>query len=85
MSYDGPVNAFPGDHELPISLYGYTPNRGFNIFAAVVWGLVLVAHVWWLIKKRTRGIQAMIVIGSVSPWVWIWEEGLGEKAFWRRK
>jgi hypothetical protein len=44
-----------------------------------VWGLVIVAHVWWLIKKRTRGIQAMIVIGSVSAWVLRWKKGSRRK------
>lgn len=62
------------------SHYNYIPNRGFNIFAAIVWALVFLAHLYWLIarqrrvaetgfvaKGRTRSIQSLFLLGSVSP------------------
>ena len=67
MSYTGPINPFPNAKHLPVSLYGYVPNQGFNIFAAIAWGLVLAAHFWWLYKKGPRGAQSLVVFGCVSP------------------
>ncbi|KAI9633115.1 uncharacterized protein MKK02DRAFT_29904 [Dioszegia hungarica] len=65
MSYTGPINPFPNAKHLPVSLYGYVPNQGFNVFAAVAWGLVLAAHCWWLYKKGPRGAQSLVVFGCI--------------------
>lgn len=76
-----PVTTWRGNGAYaPYTLYNYIPNRGFNIFAAIVWGIVMLVHLAWIFvrgtraahadtgfvtKERTKSIQALFFLGSV--------------------
>ena len=65
--YRMPVLANPGPDEFRYILYNYVPNLGFNAFAATAYGLVMLAHAFWFVKhRRTRWIQAHMVVFCVS-------------------
>ena len=68
--YTGPINPNPdlASFNNYINLYNYTPDLGFNVFAAIVWAATTGAHCYWFVKHReTRVVQGLIAFGAVSP------------------
>lgn len=66
MVYTGPFLSNPGSDESYIVYYNYIPSLAFNVIAAVLWGLLLLAHTYWLTRSRTtRIIQSLLVTGAL--------------------
>jgi hypothetical protein len=63
-----------GDNELNairresrISLFGYTPSLALGAIALALYGLALIAHMWWIKRKGTRTFQILFAFSCVRP------------------
>lgn len=57
-------NPNPGPGEITVNIYGYVPSLSLNLTACVVFGLLLVVHLFYAVKwKQTRAFQILLVVG----------------------
>jgi hypothetical protein len=62
--YTGPYNPDPKPGEAGIVIYGYVPSLVLAVTAVVLFGLLLLAHVFLFFKyKTTRTFQFLLAFG----------------------
>ena len=79
-NYHGPINENPGPGEARIIIYGditasmvwafvdfvlgYAPRLAVGLSGCILFGLFLLAHIWYLARYRhTRIFQLLLIIG----------------------
>ncbi|BEJ15545.1 hypothetical protein CspHIS471_0501500 [Cutaneotrichosporon sp. HIS471] len=66
--YRGPINPNPNppDGEARISIYLYRPWLATGIIGAVVFGVFMLAQIWYMLKRRgTRWFHGLLAFGAL--------------------